>query len=81
MEPWALENYQATLGQWLGELYGAIAPHLTLEKMAARTDKHLSARFLRGENSKTSTPPPAKQMWPNIQPRSKNLLVQLQASG
>ena len=41
-----LENYQATLGQWLGgELYGAIAPHLTLEKMAAHADKALIGAF------------------------------------
>ncbi len=41
-----LENYQATLGQWLGgELYGAIAPHLTLEKMSGYADKALLSAF------------------------------------
>ena len=34
-----LANYQATLGQWLGtELYQAIAPELTLDRMAAHAD-------------------------------------------
>jgi len=50
-----LENYQATLGQWLGgELYGAIAPHLTLEKMAGYADKALLSAFssLAGELEK-----------------------------
>ena len=38
-----LANYQATLGQWLGtELYQAIAPELTLERLAG----HANAGFI-----------------------------------
>lgn len=39
-----LENYQATLGQWLGtELYGAVAKHLTLDAMAGHADSALKS--------------------------------------
>ena len=39
-----LANYQATLGQWLGtELYQAIAPELSLERIASHADKGLMA--------------------------------------
>jgi len=50
-----LENYQATLGQWLGgELYGAIAPLVTLDKMSGYADKALLSAFsaLAGELEK-----------------------------
>ncbi|MAY81426.1 MAG: hypothetical protein CL930_11655 [Deltaproteobacteria bacterium] len=41
-----LQNYQAALGQWLGkELYEAIAPHLTHERMAAHANSALMAAF------------------------------------
>src|SRR5690606_35471891 len=39
-----LENYQSTLGNWLGaELYNAIAPHLTFEAMQGYANDGLSA--------------------------------------
>jgi hypothetical protein len=39
-----LANYQATLGQWLGtELYQAIAPELTLDRMASHANKGLES--------------------------------------
>jgi hypothetical protein len=41
-----LQNYQAALGQWLGkELYEAIAPHLTHERMATHANSALMAAF------------------------------------
>jgi hypothetical protein len=50
-----LANYQATLGQWLGEeLYQAVAPHLTLKKMEGAANKALMGVFgsLMGELEK-----------------------------
>jgi len=39
-----LANYQATLGQWLGtELYQAIAPELTLDRMASHANQGLTS--------------------------------------
>ena len=39
-----LAKYQESLGTWLGgELYGAIAPHLTLESLAGYADEGLEA--------------------------------------
>ena len=41
-----LANYQAALGQWLGqELYQAVAPHLTLEAVAGYADSALAGTF------------------------------------
>lgn len=41
-----LANYQAALGQWLGgELYGAVAEHLTLESMSGYANKALLGAF------------------------------------
>lgn len=50
-----LANYQSTLGQWLGtELYDAVAPHLTLEKISGVADDALMGVFssLMGELDK-----------------------------
>lgn len=39
-----LANYEATLGSWLGgELYGAVAPHLTLEGLSGHAESGLNA--------------------------------------
>jgi hypothetical protein len=41
-----LESYQASLGQWLGtELYEAVAPILTLERMSSTANKALLGAF------------------------------------
>jgi hypothetical protein len=41
-----LANYQAALGQWLGgELYGAVAEHLTMESMSGYANKALLGAF------------------------------------
>lgn len=42
--PTGLANYQASLGSWLGgELYEAVAPHLTLEGLSGHAESGLNA--------------------------------------